>query len=142
MFFLLNHCNFTVISVIKRTQGNKINWKIVPRLKYKEKFCSYLFCCVRYCAFLKLFTKDKFIVFTCKAKLFAFAGFVHLLLHDFSGILGNLERKKLQANEELIQFTCQLLWKVYSGLFCVRTSHRKGEFPRDYLINVAVCGKN
>ena len=51
-----------------------------------------------------------FTAFALKAKRFVFAGFLHLLLYDFSGISGNLEQNTiLQTIKQLIQFSSVII---------------------------------
>ena len=64
-----------------------------------------------------------------------------LLGRHLFGIWGNSEHKIILQNfKQLIQFSCFLLKKRnVTGLFFFWTGHSVGEFPRDYLINVATC---
>ena len=70
-------------------------------------------------------------VFTWKAKYFAYACFLHLLLHNFSGISGNLEQKKYFTDHQTAGTTQlfvakKVIFLVYSFFEQITV---KGNFP-------------
>ena len=74
--------------------------------------------------------------FTWRAKRFAFASFLHLLLlHDFSGISGNSEKNILLTIEQLMKgsYKRKFFWSFFFW-----TSLGEGELPIDSFINVAI----
>ena len=83
-----------------------------------------------------------FIMFAWKAKRFAFASFLHLLLiQGFSRKLKNSEQKKNFTDHQTAD-TIQIFVAIkgnFSGLIFFWTSCREGKFPKDYLINEATC---
>ena len=78
--------------------------------------------------------------FAWKAKHFTFATFFQLLLHNFWGISGNSEQKHFTDHQTTNKSHIYVAIKGnFASLFFSWLSRSKGEFPRDYLINIATC---
>ena len=67
--------------------------------------------------------------------------FLLLLCRSFFGISGNLEQKNiLKTIKHRIQFSiCSYRRKFFWSSLLLNILWSEGEFPRDYLINVATC---
>ena len=105
----------------------------IYRSHLKEWFLKDACCPYSVCAF---------ITFAWKAKRFAFAGFLHLLLllllHGFSGYRRIRNRKTFYriSSSHTVQLFVAIRGK-FSGAFFFWTGRSKAKFPRDYFIKVA-----